>query len=327
DQFVDARQIFEKLRKENANKQKSWREQIMTAKHLQTREFAPISYVIPDLVPEGLSLLVGRPKLGKSWMGLDMCVAVAGARYCLGQRKPDEGDVLYCALEDNERRLRRRLDRLLPPKSHAWPERLHMATQWRRLDKGGRDDLEEWAESVPKPRLIVLDTLAGVRPIRAQNGYMEDYESVVTLHRLANKMGIAILVLHHTRKMEADDPIDTVSGTLGLPGCADTILVLERKSQGATLYVRGRDIEEAEHAITFDNIACRWTILGDATEVHRSKERGKVRAVLWEATESLNPQEIAIASGMARNNVDRLLHKMVADGEVKKVGRGQYQHP
>jgi AAA domain-containing protein/IclR-like helix-turn-helix domain-containing protein len=260
-------------------------------------------------------------------MALDMCLAVAGARFCLGERKPAEGDVLCCALEDNSRRLRRRIDRLLPPKSHAWPERLILATEWRRLDKGGVDDLQEWAESVPKPKLIVLDTLAGVRPIRAQNGYMEDYESVVTLHRLANKIGIAILVLHHTRKMEADDPIDTVSGTLGLPGCADTILVLDRKSQGTTLYVRGRDIEEAEHAITFDKIGCRWTILGDATEVHRSKERGKILAVLDEATEEMGPKEIAIAAGMSDNNVRRLLYSMVTAGEVVKAERGEYRHP
>jgi hypothetical protein len=326
-EIVDARKIFEEVRAESTNKQETWREQIMTAKQLQHRDFAPISYVIPDLVPEGLSLLVGRPKLGKSWMGLDMCIAVAGARYCLGERKPPEGDVLYCALEDNPRRLRRRIDRLLPPTSHSWPERLMLATEWRRLDKGGVDDLQEWAEAVPKPKLIVLDTLAGVRPIRAQNGYMEDYESVVTLHRLANKFGIGILVLHQTRKMEADDPIDTVSGTLGLPGCADTILVLNRSSQGTTLYVRGRDIEEAEHAVTFDKIACRWTILGDATEVHRSKERGAILAALWEAQEPLSPQEIATVCGMSRNNVDRLLHTMVTAGEVHKLARGQYQHP
>ena len=85
-----------------------------------------------------------------------------------------------------------------------------------------------------------------------QQGYTEDYESLAALHRLANENGIGIPVLHHTRKMEAEDPIDTVCGTLGLAGCADTVLVLNRSSQGTTLYVRGRDIEEAEHAITFD---------------------------------------------------------------------------
>jgi hypothetical protein len=75
--------------------------------------------------------------------------------------------------------------------------------------------------------------------------------------------------------MEAEDPVDTVSGTLGLAGCADSVLILSRSPQGTTLYVRGRDIEEAEHAVSFDKAGCRWTILGNAAEVHRSNERGK----------------------------------------------------
>ena len=98
----------------------------------------------------------------------------------------------------------------------------------------------------------MLDTLASVKPIRTQQGYTEDYESLAALHRLANETGVSIILLHHTRKMEAEDPVDTVSGTLGLSGCADSILVLNRTSQGTTLYVRGRDIEEAEHAVSFD---------------------------------------------------------------------------
>jgi len=91
--------------------------------------------------------------------------------------------------------------------------------------------------------------------------------------------------------------------------------------------VRGRDIEEAEHAITFDKIGCRWTILGDATEVHRSRERGKILEVLLEATDEMGPKEISIATGMPDNNVRRLLHKMVSDGEVVKAERGEYRHP
>ena len=181
---------------------------------------------------------------------------------------------------------------------------------------------------MPEPRLVILDTLAGVKPIRTQQGYIEDYESLAALHRLASEhSGLAIPALHHTRKMEAEDPIDTVSGTLGLSGCADTILVLNRSSQGTTLYVRGRDVEEAEHAITFDKQTCRWFILGNAAEVHRSNERGRILAALEEATEPVTPQEIMASTGMPRNNVDQLLFKMGQDGEVVKVGRGKYRAP
>src|SRR3954467_7696825 len=100
--------------------------------------------------------------------------------------------------------------------------------------------------------------------------------------------------------MEADDPLDTVSGTLGLAGCADTIMVIARNSQGTTLYLRGRDIEEAEHALGFDKTACRWTILGNAEDVHRSEQRGSILTVLEESNEALSPEEIANAAGMKR---------------------------
>jgi hypothetical protein len=134
-------------------------------------------------------------------------------------------------------------------------------------------------------------------------------------------------VLHHTRKQGADDPVDSVSGTLGLSGCADTIMVLNRTSQGTSLYVRGRDVEEAEHAVSFDKHTCRWTILGDAAEIHRSNERSRILSLLEQATEPMKPQQIAAAAGMSPNNVHQLLHKMVSDGQVFKAGPGKYRHP
>src|SRR6516164_4336427 len=134
---------------------------------------------------------------------------------------------------------------------------------------------------VPNPRLAVLDTLAGVRPQRLVGDqlYDGDYRALMGLHKLAGDRGLAVLVLHHVRKMEADDPLDTVSGTLGLTGCADTVLVLVRSTRGMTLYVRGRDVEEAEHAVDFDKTTCRWSILGQASEVHRSPQRNVILSV------------------------------------------------
>ena len=186
------------------------------------------------------------------------------------------------------------VDKLLSPLAAAWPEGLTLANTWRRLDQGGVDDIRAWIEQTDNPRLIVLDTLAGVKPVKTQQGYTEDYESLAALHRLANEKGVSIIVLHHTRKMEADDPVDTVSGTLGLAGCADSVLVLNRSSQGTTLYVRGRDIEEAEHAVTFDKHACRWTILGNTplqspgVVLHRGVEHA---ALHWLALAKAEPPQ------------------------------------
>jgi hypothetical protein len=210
-----------------------------------------------------------------------------------------------------------------------WPSRLTLATQWRRLDDGGAEDIADWCGEVIAPTLIVLDTLAGVKPERQSRdtNYEGDYRALVDVHRLANERQIAVVALHHTRKMDAEDPLDTISGTLGLVGCADTGLVLARGSQGTSLYIRGRDVEESEHAISFAKESCRWTILGDAAEVRRSGERNALLDVLRNASEPMTPAELAASVGMLPNNVKQLLFKMVKSGEVMKTTRGQYVDP
>jgi hypothetical protein len=133
------------------------------------------------------------------------------------------------------------------------------------------------------------------------------------------------VVLHHDRKSDADDAFDTVSGTLGLTGAADTILIIKRRTNGVVLYARGRDIEESETAMQFDKATCQWTILGVASEVLRSNERARVIAALAAAGQPLSVREImADAEMQNRNATDILLGKMVRDGEIARVGRGRY---
>ena len=127
--------------------------------------------------------------------------------------------------------------------------------------------------------------------------------------------------------MDADDPIDTISGTLGLAGCADTALVISRTAQGTTLYIRGRDVEEAEHAVSFDKATCRWTILGTAAEVHRSDIRKAILATLKERGDSMSPADLASSLNVDRNTIKQRLHQMSKDGEVQKEGNGRYRHP
>ena len=224
-----------------------WRSRVFTAATLRKMVFPPVSYVVPGIIPEGLTILAGRPKIGKSWLALDLAIGISADQKVLGNIIADEGDVLYLALEDNPRRLRRRITKLVSFFGGDWPERLTLATQWRRLDQGGVEDIESWCDSVSAPRLVLLDTLAGVRP--ARNGsdtlYEGDYRALRDVHKLANDRAMGVVALHHTRKMDADDPVDTISGSLGLAGAADTCLILARGSKGTTLYVRGRDVEES----------------------------------------------------------------------------------
>jgi len=164
-----------------------------------------------------------------------------------------------------------------------------------------------------------------VRPRGRGEGYDADYAALSPLQEMAGEMGVAILVIHHLRKMQGDDPFDTISGTTGLTGAVDAAFVLQRGQQGVTLYGRGREIEEMEKALEFDGGS--WTLLGDASDVRRSEEHGAILAVLSDASAPIGPKEIADALGKPENNVKQLLFKMLKDGEIKKRGRGQYCIP
>jgi hypothetical protein len=207
-----------------------WKDRTFCADALQTMQFAPLSYLLPELIPEGLCLLVSRPKLGKSWLVLDVAIATAASRFVLGELKPASGDALYLALEDGPRRLQRRLMKLLP--SGTWPPGLTFATEWPRSDQGGLSDIESWIKSSKNPRLVIVDTLAQFRKIATgKDVYLEDSVAISGLQNLASKYNLTIIVVHHDRKSAADDVFDTVSGSLGLTGAADTIAILKRQAE------------------------------------------------------------------------------------------------
>lgn len=300
----------------------------ITAAALKSKTFKPIAWVVMNLIPDGLTILAGKPKLGKSWLMLDVAVAVAQGGWVLDE-KVAQGDVLYCALEDNERRLKQRMGKLCH--LGEWPPRLTFWTELAKVEEGGLDQLKAWVDSVTNPRLIVIDVFTKVRRQKGgQEGvYDADYLAASPLKRLADNTGVAVVVVHHLRKMAADaDPLDAVSGSTGLTGAADTILVLNRGSEGVTLYGRGRDIEEVEKAVQFVRDTCRWSMLGDAREVRLSDERKAILDALRTEAEPMSPAAIAIVTGAGDSgNIRRLLHSMSKGGEVMKSGRGKYTVP
>lgn len=302
----------------------SWRDHAFTARDLQGREYPAVRWIIPNLIPEGLSVLAGRPKIGKSWLALDIALAVAAGTACLGDVVPDQGDVLYCAMEDNERRIKNRIGKILGHDA-TWPDRLTITTKWKRLNEGGTIDIQEWVKTALQPRLVVLDTLATVKPLNTKEGYQQDYAALTHTHRIANDAGIGIVALHHQRKGEAEDPLDTISGTLAITGCADTSLVLSSTTAGKTLYLRGRDVEEAEHAVEFNAATCRWKILGDVDDVRRSDTRRKMIAALKESGK-MGPQQIAEITGLSEAVVKNRLADLVKNGDVTKPSRGEYEY-
>jgi AAA domain len=310
----------------------SWQRAAFTGEQLRLMKFGPLSWIVPEIVPaEGVTLFCSRPKFGKSWLAYDLCIASTLDRFLLGEIKPAQGDVLYLALEDSKRRLQRRMTKLLPTFSGKWPDKLTITTEWRRLHEGGLDDIRAWHEDAKakggKPIMVVIDVLAKVRkPTGNKPVYEADYEALTGLHGLSHELGIAIVVIHHTRKMAADDLMETVSGSYGLTGAVDTVIVMANKGGGAVLDVRGRDVESDELAIQFSKDSCRWTILGSAAEVHQSDQRKAIIAALVDRGEPMRINELAAATGMKRNPLELLLGKMVKAELIKRAGSGRYAH-
>lgn len=295
----------------------------ISAAALMLKHFPPLRYVVHGYVAEGLTILAGAPKLGKSWMALNIAVAVAGGEPAFGTVPCETGDVLYLALEDNERRLR---SRLLAMGCQEAPDRLTLCTRWPTLADGAVEQIEEWAASVPKPTLVVIDVLAKVREAASgrDTAYDADYRTLTALQELAGARNIAIVVIHHTRKQESDDPFDSVSGTRGLTGAADTVLVLKKEhANGRTvLYGRGRDLAEIETVFEFDG--GRWSVRGEAADLGRTDERGEILELLKDTDQAMSPKEVSDLLGKKPDAVRQTLTRMAHAGEIEKVRRGLY---
>jgi AAA domain len=315
-----------------STQQSAWKIGSFSAKELQSMEFPPIAWIVRNIIPaEGVVLLCSKPKFGKSWLAYDLCIACTTDRFTLGTINPAQGNVLYLALEDSKRRLQRRMTKLLPTFGSAWPDKLLLKTEWRRLHEGGLEDIRVWHADTKKtggkPILVVVDVLAKVRkPVGNRQLYEADYAALADLTDLANELELAIVVAHHTRKMAADDLMETVSGSYGVSGAVDTILVMANRPNGAVLDIRGRDVESAELAIEFDKQTCRWRLLGDAAEVHVSSQRAKIIAALKEAGLAMTIPALMEETGMKRNPLDVLLGRMAKEGEIQRVGKGLYAH-
>jgi len=304
---------------------------VFDARWLLAEEFPPIRWIVPDILPEGVTILAGKPKLGKSWLAMDLCLGVAYGGAVLGTKLVEGGPCLYLALEDSPRRLQRRLRGLVAGEGEAGsgqaPEGLEFATEWPRVGEGCEEKLRAWLESHPGARLVVVDTLKKVRPKTdlRKGVYDADYEALEPLLPLTAEFGVAVVVVHHTRKTPGSDPLEVVSGSFGLSGGVDGVLVMkrERGSREAFLHVTGRDVEEeTELALTWDATILRWTLIGDAEDHRRSEERKRIIAKLEEVGEPMSATDIAVEIEKKVDGVRKLVRKMVRDGELAKVGSG-----
>lgn len=295
-----------------------------SALELLSVSFPEPTWAVPGIVSQGLTLLCGPPKIKKSFMSLQICLAVAAGGRAFGSIPVERGDVLYAALEDTERRLQDRMRTQLagdPP-----PEGFDVWFALSRVGQGGLEELREWLTAHERARLVIIDTFQRVRSRRGKSGdvYDDDYEAVVPLKSVADEFNVAIVAVHHTRKMTAEDRQDMVSGSNGLAGAADTTLILAKTPEGPALYGRGRDVEEMEHALAFDPAHCLWSIEGDAEERRRHAQEREVLAAMETQPRGITPGQIARLLKLKTLTVLELLLGMERQGRVFNGGSGLY---
>lgn len=239
----------------------------ISAKKLYDMKLPPIRFVVDGLLPQGLHVFAGPPKIGKSWLLMQIALAVASGQALWGLAT-EQGTVLSLCLEDSKSRLQQRLSEL----TDEPPDDYHLATFSKSLTDGLCDQLVDFLEGHDDTNLVIIDTLQKVRGSSGDgNLYACDYQDVGMLKRIADEYQIAIVLVHHLRKREASDPHEMISGTSGLIGAADGSYVLRKEHAGdreVQLHVRGRDMEEKVLTLERDDDLNEWILVACDTPLN-----------------------------------------------------------
>ena len=248
------------------------REPPISAIDLMQKEFDPLYEPVRGLVGEGATMLVGSPKVGKSWLVLLMAVNMANGEPFLG-RETTRSKVLYLALEDSQRRLQSRLAAL---DTGQIPANLFLRIDAPTMGAGLEDMLDKWFKETGEPSVVIIDTLQKVRGAtrKSTNAYEEDYSVLGILKRIADKYKSCIILVHHTNKSkDTTDPYDRVSGSTGITGSADTTILItrDRDKDTATVQYVGRDVFGDAFVIRLDN--GRWVVVSNNANEYSAANR------------------------------------------------------
>ena len=310
----------------------------MTLDELMEQVFQGKAAVVENLLYTGAYILAGAPKIGKSFLVAQIAYHISSGRPLWGYQVR-QGTVLYLALEDDEGRLQRRMYRMFGVEG---ANSLYFATNAKLIGSGLDGQLENFVQEHRDTRLIVIDTLQKVREtVNDSYSYSSDYDVIGKLKQFADKHGVCVLIVHHTRKQPAGDSFEMISGTTGLLGCADGALLMqkEKRTDGkATLDIVGRDQPDQRLYLAKDQEHLVWELERAENELWKQPPDPVLEAVSkmvsaenpdWEGS----PTELAetLQTDMAVNrltkhlnvNARRLLeeHHVKYENKTKHAGR------
>jgi hypothetical protein len=313
-----------------------------TVKELMHMELKDTRWSVHGLLHEGLTILGGKPKIGKSLIAERLSIAIAAGIPMWQSNKlielvenggfqSEKGEVLYIDYENNKKVIRTRLHALASylgvDDLDEVGQRIHVYDEWPRMDDGGLEHLDLWIERHPDVRLVVIDTLARIRPLRRDKDsilYMEDYHSLSPLQALANHYEISILLIHHANKRtDVDNPSDKLSGTTGMGGAAEATWIFERDTDSiqGSLTITSRQMEGKKLLLELRE-KYAWDLLGPEKAVRMQEDVNEIHTAL-----AAGPQELmtlAKAMGRRPKALKRLLDYMVSRRIIDERG-GLYQ--
>ena len=237
---------------------------VIDGETLANLRLPPTRFCVQTLLPQGVTILGGAPKNGKSWMVLELCVRVAKGEAMWGMATT-QGTTLYLCLEDTLRRVQERLLCI----TDEVPANAFFATAAGTLADGLCEQIRQFTAEYPDTVLVAIDTFQMVRGGDTELSYANDYAEVQKMKKLADDLNISLLLVHHLRKQGDSDPLNKLSGTTGISGAVDAVFVLDkdkRGQSGATLICTGRDIEYRELLLKFSKESCTWELMQDSMD-------------------------------------------------------------
>ena len=237
---------------------------VIDGETLMDMQLPPTKFCVETLLPQGMCILGGASKIGKSWWVLDLCVRIAKGEP-MWDLKTTKGTTLYLCLEDTLRRVQNRLLCI----TDEVPPNTFFAISAGTLSDGLCEQIREFVKEHPDTVFVAVDTFQIVRNNNIDTSYANDYDEIRLLKQLADELNICLLLVHHLRKQGDSDPFNKLTGTTGIVGAVDTAFVLDkskRNADSATLYCTGRDVEDRQIELQFSKKDFVWKMLRDSME-------------------------------------------------------------
>ena len=305
---------------------------------LMTTELPPMQWAVSGILPEGFVCMAGRPKAMKSWTALKLCYAIQNGTEFLGHLTM-QGDAIYFGLEDSKRRIQDRVKKLGFSKLNH--PQMVLGGDVPYLTFGFEECLENWIKSKKNPRLVVIDTLARIKPRQSKSGTAYDQDNLLLngIQKLAVQNNLTVLFITHLSKSSQEYSFDKIQGSVGVQGMTDAMWMLDRGdgvNSKASLKGRGRDILDFEYALNWDGVSMSYLYEGNLDIINQNENRREITKAMEDLTKELDqvrPSDVAKFYGVPSNSKDgrrmaRTMQRMADQFELDRgLKYGTYKLP